>query len=117
MDSSQALGHDNIGNLLLKFSLPAIVGMLVNALYNIARVQVVLIAFRDAGAEMGVSALRSLMRGVGLFAAVRTSSETIVLMSRPDEVSEALSNSLSLLAGGARIAMGGFHRLKDFRKS
>lgn len=35
MDSSQALGHDNIGNLLLKFSLPAIVGMLVNALYNI----------------------------------------------------------------------------------
>ena len=81
------------------------------------RVQVVLIAFRDAGAEMEVSALRSLMRGVGLFAAVRTSSETIVLMSRPDEVSEALSNSLSLLAGGARIAIGGFHRLKDFRKS
>jgi len=81
------------------------------------RVQVVLIAFRDAGAEMGVSALRSLMRGVGLFAAVRTSSETIILMSRPDEVSEALSNSLSLLTGGARIAIGGFHRLKDFRKS
>lgn len=81
------------------------------------QVRVVLIVLRDARADMGVSALRSLMRGAGLFAAVRTSSETIVLMSRADEVSEALSDSLSLLAGGARIAMGGFHRLKDFRKS
>lgn len=35
MDQSQALGQEKISNLLWKFSLPAIVGMVVNALYNV----------------------------------------------------------------------------------
>ncbi|MCX7884084.1 MAG: MATE family efflux transporter [Caloramator sp.] len=35
MDRSKQLGEEKIGKLLLKFSIPAIVGMLVNALYNI----------------------------------------------------------------------------------
>lgn len=35
MDRSQALGQEKISKLLWEFSLPAIVGMLVNALYNI----------------------------------------------------------------------------------
>ena len=35
MDSSKQLGEESIGKLLWKFSIPAIVGMLVNALYNI----------------------------------------------------------------------------------
>ncbi len=35
MDRSAELGHARITTLLLKFSLPAIIGMLVNALYNI----------------------------------------------------------------------------------
>ena len=35
MDNSVAMRDQNIGSLLWKFSLPAIVGMLVNALYNI----------------------------------------------------------------------------------
>lgn len=35
LDNSQALGTESIGKLLFKFSVPAIVGMLVNALYNI----------------------------------------------------------------------------------
>lgn len=35
MDQTSQLGEDSIGNLLIKFSVPAIVGMLVNALYNI----------------------------------------------------------------------------------
>ncbi|HSH35486.1 MATE family efflux transporter [Schnuerera sp.] len=34
-DKSKFLGEEEIGKLLLKFSIPAIVGMLVNALYNI----------------------------------------------------------------------------------
>lgn len=34
MDRSKQLGEESIGKLLLKFSIPAIVGMLVNALYN-----------------------------------------------------------------------------------
>ena len=29
------LGEESIGKLLLKYSIPAIIGMLVNALYNI----------------------------------------------------------------------------------
>ncbi len=35
MDQSQALGQEKISKLLWEFSLPAIVGMVVNALYNI----------------------------------------------------------------------------------
>lgn len=35
MDNTKQLGEERIGKLLLKFSIPAIVGMLVNALYNI----------------------------------------------------------------------------------
>jgi putative MATE family efflux protein len=35
MDRSKQLGEQSIGTLLWKFSIPAIVGMLVNALYNI----------------------------------------------------------------------------------
>ncbi|SMC75312.1 MATE family efflux transporter [Sporomusa malonica] len=35
MDQSQALGQEKISKLLWNFSLPAIVGMVVNALYNI----------------------------------------------------------------------------------
>ena len=34
-ERSKFLGEEEIGKLLLKFSIPAIVGMLVNALYNI----------------------------------------------------------------------------------
>jgi putative MATE family efflux protein len=35
MDHTKELGEEKIGKLLMKFSIPAIVGMLVNALYNI----------------------------------------------------------------------------------
>lgn len=35
MDRQKRLGEENISSLLMKFSIPAIVGMLVNALYNI----------------------------------------------------------------------------------
>lgn len=35
MDRSKQLGEEKVAKLLLKFSLPAIIGMLVNALYNV----------------------------------------------------------------------------------
>lgn len=35
MDRTKLLGDEKIGKLLLKFSIPAIIGMMVNALYNI----------------------------------------------------------------------------------
>jgi len=34
-EKSKMLGNENISKLLLKLSLPATVGMMVNALYNI----------------------------------------------------------------------------------
>lgn len=34
-DNSQLMGTESIGKLLIKFSVPAIVGMIVNALYNV----------------------------------------------------------------------------------
>lgn len=35
MNRSQQLGEEKVGKLLLKFSIPAMIGMLVNGLYNI----------------------------------------------------------------------------------
>ena len=35
MDRSRQLGEEKIGKLLLQFSIPAIVGMMVNAMYNV----------------------------------------------------------------------------------
>ena len=35
MDKADALGQERIGVLLRRFSLPAITGMVVNALYNV----------------------------------------------------------------------------------
>lgn len=35
MDNAKQLGEDKVSKLLLRFSIPAIVGMLVNALYNV----------------------------------------------------------------------------------
>ncbi|GAB6169266.1 MATE family efflux transporter [Clostridium carnis] len=35
MKNQQALGNESIGKLLLKYSVPAIIGMIVNALYNV----------------------------------------------------------------------------------
>jgi len=34
-DAASRLGTERIGKLLLRFSIPAITGMLVNALYNV----------------------------------------------------------------------------------
>lgn len=35
MDRQKRLGEEHIGSLLIKFSIPAIIGMMVNALYNV----------------------------------------------------------------------------------
>jgi len=35
MDRSKQLGEESIGKLLLRFSIPAIIGMMVNAMYNV----------------------------------------------------------------------------------
>lgn len=35
MERTKQLGNESVGKLLLKFSIPAIIGMLVNALYNV----------------------------------------------------------------------------------
>jgi len=35
LDESKELGTKNIGALLFKFSVPAVIGMLVNALYSV----------------------------------------------------------------------------------
>ena len=37
MDNSTQLGKESIGKLLLKFSVPAIIGMIVNAFYIYSR--------------------------------------------------------------------------------
>ncbi|HEY5576269.1 MAG TPA: MATE family efflux transporter, partial [Clostridiaceae bacterium] len=35
MDRSNELGNENVWKLLIKFSIPAVIGMLVNALYSV----------------------------------------------------------------------------------
>ena len=56
MGKSEVLGTQKIGKLLLKFSIPAVVGMLANALYNVVdRIFI--------GQEVGADALTGLTVG------------------------------------------------------
>ena len=101
MDRAQQLGKENIGILLLRFSIPAIVGMLVQALYNVVDrifvghgvgalgiagitvifpVQLIIMAFSML-IGLGATALISIKLGEG----------------RPDEAEEITSTAVVML--------------------
>lgn len=101
MDRSQALGNEPIGKLLWDFSLPAIVGMLVNALYNI----VDSIFVGNGVGEVGLTAvtiaypIMLIMMGFGMLIGIGASTLVSIRMGQQNKeaAEKILGNALSLL--------------------
>ena len=81
------------------------------------KIRVILSASLDAKADFVSPALRALMGEGSILATVFTSSVTIFLMSCTSDSPEAFAGVLPLLSGKVRVAVGGLHRLGDFRRS
>lgn len=101
MDRSKQLAEEKIGKLLLTFSIPAIVGMLVNALYNI--VDRIFVgrgvgSLAIAGITIGFPIMIILMAFTMLVGLGATSLISIKLgQDRKDEAEKIMGNSMTLL--------------------
>ena len=101
MDRSRELAEEKIGKLLLTFSLPAIVGMLVNALYNI--VDRIFVgrgvgSLAIAGITIGFPIMTILMAFTMLVGLGATSLISIKLgQDKKDEAEKIMGNSIILL--------------------
>lgn len=107
MDRSKQLGEDKVLSLLIRFSIPAIIGMLVNGLYNI--VDRIFIgngvgSLGIAGAAIGFPIMLILMAfsmlvgiGANSLVAIRLGEQ------KKDEAEQIMGNALVLLVGLAII--------------
>ncbi len=101
MENPKELGEQPVGRLLWKFSLPAITGMVVNALYNI--VDSVFVG-RGVG-ELGLAAvtvafpLMMLLMGFGMMVGVGASTHISICLGRQDKAlaERTLGNAFFLL--------------------
>lgn len=100
MDRAKQLGEESVGKLLLKFSIPAITGMIVNALYNVVdRIWV----GRGVGA-LAISGiviafpLMIVIMAFGMLVGIGTSSLISIRLgqNRKDDAEEILSNAFLL---------------------
>lgn len=102
MDRSKALGEEKISKLLLKFSLPAIVGMLVNALYNV----VDSIFVGHGVGEIGLTAvtiafpIMIILMGFGMLVGVGAAAVVSIRMGehKEHEAEKILGNAFTLVA-------------------
>lgn len=107
MDQSKQLGEESVSKLLLKFSIPAIVGMLVNALYNV--VDRIFIGngvgpVGIAGITIGLPIMLVIMAFSMLIGIGANSLISIRLgEQRKDEAELILGNAFVLLIGAAVI--------------
>lgn len=100
MERSKALGEDEIPALLWKFSLPAIAGMVVNALYNV--VDSIFVG-RGVG-EIGLTAvtiafpIMTLLMGFGMLVGVGASAVVSLRMGehRQRDAEKILGNAFTL---------------------
>lgn len=101
MDRSKALREENVGTLLRKFSLPAIIGMIVNALYNV-------IDSIFVGRGVGETALAAvtisfpimlIMMGFGMLVGIGAASLVSLRLGeqKKAEAEKILGNSLTLI--------------------
>lgn len=103
MESVNPLGIEKVSRLLMKFSVPAIIGMVVNALYNIVdRIYIGnapdLGANGIAGITIGFPIMIILLSIGILFGTGGATLFSIKLgESKPEEAKEALGNAFSLL--------------------
>lgn len=118
MDHSKQLGEKSVGKLLLSFSIPAIVGMLVNALYNI--VDRIFIG-QGVGtlAISGITVDFPIMLVIMAFAMLIGLGATTLISirlgeNRKEEAERIVGNALTLfLIVSAAISVLGFAFLKD----
>lgn len=105
MDRSQQLGEDSIYRLLLKFSLPAIVGMIAQALYNIVdRIFIGQAVGADglAGATVSFPFMLILM-AFGMLVGIGTTALVSIRLGqrKQEEAEQILGNGTVLLIGQA----------------
>lgn len=103
MAVQNALGEEKISKLLLKFSIPAIVGMLVNALYNIVDrmfighiPEVGNLAITGVGITMPIS---TIILGFGMLVGVGTAATISIRLgqNKKDEAEKILGNAFTLI--------------------
>lgn len=103
MATENELGHEKITTLLLKFSIPAIVGMLVTSFYNIIDRMFIghipdvgNLAITGIGVTMPIS---TIILGFGMLVGVGTAANISLKMGqgRKDEAEKILGNAFSLI--------------------
>ena len=103
MGVQNALGEEKISKILLKFSIPAIVGMLVNALYNIIDrmfighiPKVGNLAITGIGVTMPIS---TIILGFGMLVGVGTAATISIRLgqNKKDEAEKILGNAFTLI--------------------
>lgn len=103
MGRQNALGEEKITKLLLKFSIPAIIGMLVNALYNIIDrmfighiPEVGNLAITGIGVTMPIS---TIILGFGMLVGIGTATTISIRLgqNKKDEAEKILGNAFTLI--------------------
>lgn len=100
MSNNELLRTENIGKLLLKFSIPAIIGMMVNALYNV--VDRMYIGWIGPLAMTGIGLslpLMTLLMGFSMLIGIGAGSRISIKLGQGlhDEAEHILGNAFSLL--------------------
>ncbi|GFP78036.1 MATE family efflux transporter [Clostridium fungisolvens] len=103
MDRQKRLGEEHIGSLLLKFSVPAIIGMLVNALYNVVdRIFIGNIPGigKDALTGVGITLpIMTIIMAFGMLVGIGTATAISIRLGqgKKDEAENILGNAFMLL--------------------
>jgi putative MATE family efflux protein len=103
MNHADKLGTEKIGSLLLKFSLPAIIGMIVNALYNVVDRAFV----GQAGGSLAIASITVcfpimlILMGFGMLIAMGANALISLRLGqqKKDEAEQILGNATTLLVG------------------
>ncbi|EGO63837.1 MATE family efflux transporter [Acetonema longum] len=110
MNKAQALGEDRISSLLRSYSVPAIIGMVVNALYN-----VVDSVFVGQGVgEVGLTAvtiafpLMSVLMAVGMLVGLGAAALVSIRLGKQDKAGAELilGNAFTMISGFVLVTTG-----------
>ena len=106
-DKSRAMGTDSIGRLMLRFSIPAIVGMVANALYNIVDRLFVgqTVGASGIGAISVVFPFTIMVIAYGLLIGVGAGSYISMSLGekRRARAEKGMGNAILLIAGGGIV--------------
>lgn len=100
MTNNERLSTESVGKLLLTFSIPAIIGMMVNALYNV--VDRMYIGWIGPLAMTGIGLnmpFMTLLMGFGMLVGIGAAATTSIRLGqgKPEEAEKILGNAISLV--------------------